>query len=81
MIAELTKQYPGVFCSRCREPIPVTTKLQDFQDDQMEDANAPHTFTARCRLCEYESVYAVRDIRKFDGKPRTRKSRQAFAGG
>ncbi len=57
----------------------MTTKLQDLEHDQMEDVNAPRTFTARCRLCEYESVYAVRDIRKFDGKPW--KSRQASAGG
>jgi hypothetical protein len=34
----------------------------------MEDVNAPRTFTARCRLCEYESVYAVRDIRKSPAK-------------
>jgi hypothetical protein len=74
MIAELAKDYAGVLCRRCREPIPVSSKLHDLQNEQTEDANAPCTFTARCRLCEYESVYVVRDIRKFDGKPRNRKS-------
>jgi hypothetical protein len=72
MIAELAKDYRGVLCRRRREPIPVPSKLRDLQNEPTE--NVSSTFPARCHFCEYESVYAVRDIRKFEGKPRNRKS-------
>lgn len=80
MIAELDKGYAGVFCKRCREPIPVTSKLESIHYDEIEDESAARTFIARCRLCEYESVYVVNDIQRFDGKPHIRRSRAAGAG-
>jgi CheY-like chemotaxis protein len=70
--AEIRKTLCHLFADHATLEIP--SKLRDLQNEQTEDVNAPYTFTARCRFCEYESVHAVRDIRKFGGKPRNRKS-------
>lgn len=76
MIAELMRSYRGVLCRRCRQPIPVSAmvvRLQEEGQDREPDVNSLHAFVARCRACEYESVYAITDIQTFDGEPRKRR--------
>jgi RNase P subunit RPR2 len=80
MIAELTKSYRAVTCSYCNEPIPVPSRVVTLQDElHGGEANLPRTFTARCKMCEYESVYAIDDVRSFDGEPRMRTPRARAA--
>ena len=81
MIAELAKSYRAVLCVRCNEPIPISAKVASLQDEiEHQETNAPHAFVARCKLCEYERVYAITDIRRLDGEPRRRMSRTRAAG-
>jgi hypothetical protein len=81
MIAELRKNYHGVLCNRCREPIPVSVKIARLQDKpDLADAQAEHAFTLRCRACVEEGVYAVSEIWEFEGEPRARISQARAAG-
>lgn len=73
MIAEISKSYSGVLCSRCNEPIAVPSRVASLQNEiEHEDKSVPHSFVARCKLCEYESVYAVDAVKTFEGQPRRR---------
>jgi len=73
MIAELKINYRGVLCNRCNEPIPVPSKVISLQDEiEHRKTGTRGAFTVRCRLCEYEGVYSIQDIRSFDGEPRLR---------
>jgi len=81
MIAELMRSYRGVSCFWCREPIAVSAKVANLADGpESEETNPPRAFVARCKLCEYESVYSVADVQGFDGVPRKRSSRARAAG-
>jgi hypothetical protein len=81
MIDQLIRKYSGVLCSRCAEPIPVSTRIARSQGEpELADAQAAQAFTLRCRACDEESIYAARDIRTFDGEPRARASRARAAG-
>jgi len=68
MIAEL-KNYPGVFCIRCGGPTPVSAKVANLLAERDGTADGPHAFVIRCKLCVYESVYSIAEIRTFEGQP------------
>jgi hypothetical protein len=81
MIAELEKEYRGVLCRQCGQPIPASPRVVDLQEEnESTDSHAPRAFVARCRLCDHESVYPVSDIRRFEGEPRPRSSKARRAG-
>ena len=63
MIAELMKRYVGVACHWCREPISLSAKVANLLEKIADsEANSPRAFVARCKFCEYESVYTVSDV-------------------
>ena len=65
MNTELMQSYRAVHCARCNEPIPVSTKVAGLFDEiEHSETMLPYAFTARCVLCECESVYAIGDIRE-----------------
>jgi hypothetical protein len=69
--------YRGVACARCRETIPVSSKLANLGDERNRpETNAIHSFPLRCRAYEEEGVYAVADVRDFEGEPTRRRSRE-----
>lgn len=81
MIAELIKSYRGVYCIRCREPISVSARVARMKDESTQTViDGPYKFVARCRLCRHEAIYAVGDVRTFDGEPRKLTSKARAAG-
>lgn len=81
LIAELAKESRAVLCRRWMDPIPVPSRVVDLQDEiEFKETSASHAFAVRCRLCECESIYAIGDIRNFNGEPRKRTSRAKIAG-
>jgi hypothetical protein len=55
------------------DPIPVSAKVGSPEDKiEQRKTNSTHTFVVRGTLCEYESVCAVGDLRKFRRAPRRR---------
>jgi hypothetical protein len=81
MIAERANKYRAVLCCRCTAPIPVSARVASLQDElEFIEADVPGGFVARCRVCEHESVYAIRNVQTFHGGPRKRISRARAAG-
>jgi hypothetical protein len=79
MIQEITRSnYLGVLCSRCNERIPVPTKTALLYEEpgQSKVSNShdakSRAFTLRCKACNEEGVYAVKEIQEFEGPPRVR---------
>jgi len=66
--------YFGVSCFRCGEPILVPAQVGLQQEIAEQEASAAHVFAfpARCGVCEYETVYPIRHVQRFGGKPRGR---------
>ncbi len=86
MIQEITQnKYPGVLCSRCKEPIPVAKRVavlyEEIKRDELTDREDVKSgaFTLRCRACDEESVYGTEEVREFDGPPRVRTSERKRA--
>ena len=68
--------YSGVFCLRCGDPIPVSARVIAIQDEIAQGrTGVPYAFLARCRTCEYESVYEIGSVQSIDGEPRRRITR------
>ena len=62
--------YRGVSCARCGQPIPVSAKALSLQNEIAQgEESVPHAFSARCQMCEQESVYEMKDLKKFNGQP------------
>ena len=80
MISELMKNYYGVLCRRCNEPIPVSPKVRLQDEFECSRTDAPGGFVARCRVCEHENVYTITQLRSFEGEPRNRTARRRAAG-
>jgi hypothetical protein len=86
MIQETTQsKYPGVLCSRCKEPIPVPKRIAVLYDEvkrakltDREDVKSG-AFTLRCKACNEDSVYGTDEIREFDGPPRVRSHEKKLA--
>jgi hypothetical protein len=84
MIQEMIQpQYLGVLCSRCKEPIAVPKRaavlfeeLKQGKVTEGQDVKA-RAMTLRCKACDGESVYEIREIREFEGSPRTRIRRKS----
>ena len=78
---ELMKSYRGVLCRRCNEPIPVSPKVVSLQNEfEYGHADAPGGFVARCRVCEHENIYAISQLKSFEGELQNRKARRRAAG-
>ncbi len=70
----------GVFCLRCGEPIAVSPRIVSLQGEtEQQESEGPRSFVARCKLCEYESMYEVTKVQRFDGEPRKRTKRMRAA--
>ena len=81
MIAELLKNYRGVSCRRCNQPIAISSKVVSIQDEiERRETLVPYSFVLRCKLCECEKVYTLDDVQRFTGEPRCRISRARAAG-
>jgi len=81
MIQEITRSnYLGVLCSRCNERIPVPKKTallyEELKHSEVSDSQdvKSRAFTLRCKACDEEGVYAVKEIQEFEGPPRVRAS-------
>jgi hypothetical protein len=75
MFAE-PKSYAGVSCFRCGDTIPVSERIVDIQDEiEQGMTGVPYAFRARCRICEYETIYEIGKVQRFDREPRKRTPR------
>jgi hypothetical protein len=69
------QKYSGVRCYSCGEAIPLSTKTVQKVNARAEKADtgpteAPIVFNLRCKACEKESFYGVKDIVQMEGTPR-----------
>lgn len=82
MNQELTQQsYRGVVCQSCRQPIPLPAIVLHIEsslnqsDSGLEGEKANRAFTLRCRSCDKEMPYGLKDVVVVDGAPKPRVSR------
>lgn len=69
------EKYSGVRCYSCGEAIPLSTKTVQKVKARAEKADAgpteaPIVFNLRCKACEKESFYGVKDVVQMEGTPR-----------
>ena len=69
------QKYSGVRCYSCGEAIPLPTKIVQKVHARSEKADASHpetpiVFNLRCKACEKESFYGVKDMIQIEGTPR-----------
>src|SRR5580692_3067041 len=69
------QKYSGVRCYSCGEAIPLPTKTVQKVNARAEKADVgptetPIVFNLRCKACEKESFYGVKDIVQMEGTPR-----------
>jgi hypothetical protein len=76
MIAE-AKCYRGVICIHCHQPTPLTSaadhkaqKHKRREEDEFDILSTP----LRCYWCHGEAIYAITDVREFEGSPRKRRA-------
>jgi hypothetical protein len=69
------ENYSGVHCYSCGEAIPLPAKSVQKMHARAEKPEAalaehPIVFNLRCKACEKESFYGVKDIVQIEGTPR-----------
>ena len=69
------QQYSGVRCYSCGEAIPLPAKTVQKVNARAEraeraPAESPIVFNLRCKACEKESFYGVKDMVQVEGTPR-----------
>ena len=69
------QKYSGVRCYSCGEAIPLPAKTVQKVNARAEKADTaptetPIVFNLRCKACEKESFYGVKDIVQMEGTPR-----------
>jgi hypothetical protein len=69
------QKYSGVRCYSCGEAISLSAKTVQKVNARAEKADAGHletpiVFNLRCKACEKESFYGLKDIAQIEGTPR-----------
>jgi ribosomal protein S27E len=82
VIQEITQShYLGVLCSRCEERIPVPRRAavlyEELKRGEVSDGQEvkSRAFTLRCKACNEEGVYEIKEMQEFEGTPRARTSK------
>jgi cytochrome c5 len=71
----MKQHYSGVRCYSCGEAIPLSERTVQKVKARSEKAEAAHletpiVFNLRCKACEKESFYGVKDVLQIEGTPR-----------
>ena len=85
MLVQAKRQYPGVLCFHCRQPIPLSSfavskecgfKQQEAssRDESTVRSFTVSSFTLRCRVCRGEGRYTALDVIGCNGTQRMRRS-------
>jgi hypothetical protein len=78
MNQELKKNYRGVYCQCCRQPIPLPAIVIHIESESREnelnslEEKTDRVFTLRCRACEKEMPYRISEGVDMEGSPRPR---------
>jgi hypothetical protein len=88
MMTEVTaeRQYAGVRCYSCGEPIQVPARIakkaavSDADGSETGPEINPAVFNLRCKVCEKENFYGARDVIQMNGEPRLSRPRARAAG-
>jgi hypothetical protein len=87
VIQEITRShYLGVLCSRCEERIPVPRRAavlyEEVKRGEVSDGQEvkSRAFTLRCKACNEEGVYEIKEMQEIEGTPRARTSKTQHVG-